>query len=269
MGHTRLGNPPTTKKWKAVIASISSGTSTHRPHSGLPLGSEVEALARQVVDAAAPALEAAISDKGLNATYYLLTQVALASRSPEWLERLGQLGLAVDPADNFLAFLSEFQTALDDHFFENDLATDIGEMARQAAGEALSSLASDRATTLFGEDQVTVQKAIQPLSTKAGFARLGQEFFGAFMARLLNFYLSRITADKVGQVALPQLGDLLEFNNELRRHCIESAYIVRDFSGEWYSKTNYFQGIDRQNLKGFLATALRKLQAELARQRED
>src|SRR5439155_20187418 len=107
------------------------------------------------------------------------------------------------------------------------------------------------------------------LSTKVGFARLGQRFFGCFMMRFLNFYVSRITASQVGGERLQQLGDLTQFNDALRTHCQQSARIVHDFCGEWYSKTEFQQGIDLNNTSGFMAVALRKLQAELKRQRED
>ena len=73
----------------------------------------------------------------------------------------------------------------------------------------------------------------------------------------------------MGDEKLQQLGDLAEFNKALRRHCQESAQIVKDFAGEWYSKTEYQRGIDEENTSGFLATALKKLQAELLRQKEE
>jgi len=46
----------------------------------------------------------------------------------------------------------------------------------------------------------------------------------------------------------------------------ESARIVRDFCGEWYSKTEYEQGINLDNSSRFLAVAVRKLRSELEQQ---
>jgi hypothetical protein len=43
---------------------------------------------------------------------------------------------------------------------------------------------------------------------------------------------------------------------------------VQDFCGDWYSKTEFQHGIDLQNTSGFMAVALKKLQAELQKQRE-
>ena len=58
------------------------------------------------------------------------------------------------------------------------------------------------------------------------------------------------------------LGDVAEFNEALRTHCDQSARIVRDFCGEWYSKTAYKQGIDVENTSRFLAVAVNKLRSE-------
>jgi hypothetical protein len=61
--------------------------------------------------------------------------------------------------------------------------------------------------------------------------------------------------------------DVAEFNNALRAHCDQSARIVRDFCGEWYSKTEYEKGIDLENTSRFVAVALKKLRSELEQQK--
>ena len=101
---------------------------------------------------------------------------------------------------------------------------------------------------------------------KKGFGELGQAFFGRFMTGFLNFYLSRITAEKIGSSFIQQLGDLSVFNRALANHCLESARIVRDFAGQWYSKTQYERGVSLDNTAGFVAVALSKLQEELRHQ---
>ena len=45
-----------------------------------------------------------------------------------------------------------------------------------------------------------------------------------------------------------------------------AARIVRDFCGEWFSKTVYQEGIDLKNTSRFLAVAFKKLRSELDRQ---
>jgi hypothetical protein len=63
------------------------------------------------------------------------------------------------------------------------------------------------------------------------------------------------------------VGAIAQFNAALRSHCDQSARIVRDFCGDWYSKTEYQKGIDLENTSGFLAVALKKLRSELEQQK--
>src|SRR5271156_6630677 len=146
-------------------------------------------------------------------------------------------------------------------------ATDLSEIAQQSVGEAILALAGTRTGSLFGENSAGAQNAMRPLSTKKGFGELGQQFFGRFVGRFLNFYLSRVTATQLGSQRLRDLGDVAEFNEALRFHCNQSARIVRDFCGTWYSKTEYEQGIDLENSSRFLAVAMKKLRSELEQQK--
>ena len=42
---------------------------------------------------------------------------------------------------------------------------------------------------------------------------------------------------------------------------------MRDFCGEWYSKTEYQKGINLENTSGFLAVAFTKLRSKLKQQK--
>jgi hypothetical protein len=160
------------------------------------------------------------------------------------------------------------QGAIDQYIRRNPAgATDLSEMAQQSAGEALLSLACARTASLFTGSSTDARNAIRSLSTKTGFGKLGQRFFGRFVARFLNFYLSRATAATLGGRQMQDLGDIGQFNKALQVHCDQSARIVRDFCGEWYSKTEYQKGIDLGNASKFLAVAVKKLRSELAHQR--
>jgi hypothetical protein len=223
-------------------------------------------IAAKTLDAAALGLERAVTDEGLRYTFYLLTQLALASRSDDWLSRLKESGIELSAKSSLLDLTSAFQLAVDDHLVAKGLSSDVAEIAQRAAGEALCSLAVDKANTLFGHDGDELRHAIRPLSTRAGFGALGQTFFGTFLTHYLNFYLSRITASEIGRGAIQDVSDITRFNSALARHCEQSAAIVRDFAGQWYSKTEYLHGISPKRTAGFLSVAIRKLQAELRSQ---
>jgi hypothetical protein len=261
VGHTRLGNLPKTQKWQDLVQRIAGS----RVSGGvLSAASYVEAIAAQALEASAKGLDNAKHDSGVLYAFYLLTQVALASRSVNWEGDLARHGIRLASDSTAFDLTSEIQAAIDRHVSRSSSgATDLSEMAQQAVGEALVSLADTRTANLFGSNSNELRNAIRSLSTKKGFGELGQRFFGRFVARFLNFYLSRATAAALGGERLPDLADVAEFNDALRTHCDQSAGIVRDFCGEWFSKTAYQEGINPENASRFLAVAFRKLSTEL------
>lgn len=282
MGHIRLGAIPKSRPWRDVVAAVvaggppaAAGTGTGPAHpsegraSDRPAQATVAAVAARTLEAADAGLTRAAEDEGLRLTVLLLSRLALASRAPDWQARLARLGIAVSEESTLFDLTTAFHAAIDERLLATGAATDVSEMAQRAAGEALYRLAEDRAETLFGNSGEALRLAIRPLSTKAGFGSLGQAFFGRFLAHYLNFYLSRVTAAEIGQGMVPSIGAVSSFNTALLAHCEQSAAIVRDFAGEWYSKTEYERGIDAGNVGGFVAVALQKLRAELRTQRTD
>jgi hypothetical protein len=259
MGHRRLGPIPTTKKWAAVVDEVVNGAGLARD--------DVGRIAALTLAAAAPALENGKADPGLRHTFYLLAQIVLAARQADWRGQLAAAGISVSSSASLFDLTLSLHSAVDDHVGRYGQPSDISEIAQQAAGEALASLVGGRDVTLFGSGGEHLQRAVRELSTKAGFCRLGQLFFGRFLSRFLNFYLSRVTAAQVGGSRLPDIDAISDFNGTLQRHCEQSALIVRDFCGQWYSKTEYMEGIDPHNTSRFMAMAMRKLSRELAKQR--
>jgi hypothetical protein len=264
VGHTRLGSLPKTQKWLDLVRRIAGS-----PVGGsvLSAASYVEAISAQTLEASRAGLDNAKYDSGVLYSFYLLTQVTLASRSANWEDPLALHGIHLSNDSTIFDLTSEIQAAIDRHVSRSSSgATDLSEMAQQSVGEALMSLADTRTANLFGGSSDEVRSAIRTLSTKRGFGELGQRFFGCFVGRFLNFYLSRATAAALGGPRLPDLADVAEFNEALRTHCDQSARIVRDFCGEWYSKTAYQEGINPENASRFLAVAVRKLSSELEEQ---
>jgi len=268
MGHIRLGKIPTNKRWKDVVALITAEVvSDVAGHD--TLAADVEQIASQTLTAAQFGLQLAIADKGLRFTFFMLTQLVLASRHDDWMNKLQQLGIKLPPKPGLFDLTSSFQHCIDDYISRHATTTDISEIAQLAATEAISHLIAPRAQSLFGTGPEEVRVATKELSTKKGFSDLGQLFFGRFMARYLNFYLSRVTAAQTGKGGLRQVGELTTFNDALSLHCKQSARIVHDFCGEWYSKTEFKEGISLANTSRFMAVALKKLEAELNRQESD
>lgn len=266
MGHQRLGDVPKSRKWSVLISAVAGeGASVDSTDS---LSLVVAEVADLTLDAAQSGLQRAIDDPGLRYTFYLLTQIVLAARETDWQQRMADLGIHLSADSSLFDCTAAVQDAVDRYLVLHGRPTDVSEMGQQAAGQAIAELVGPNAKTLFGSGAAELQDALHKLSTKAGFARLGQRFFGCFMSRFLNFYLSRITAGRVGGPRLNQVGELTQFNDAFDQHCNQSARIVRDFCGEWYSKTEFQHGIDLANTSRFMAVALKKLQAELETQKD-
>jgi hypothetical protein len=84
MGHTRLGAIPKTRKWNEVVKEIARSGPTD---SVAPAIVSMGAIAAQTLDAAQKGLDRATDDPGVLYTFYLLTQVALAARTSDSVER--------------------------------------------------------------------------------------------------------------------------------------------------------------------------------------
>jgi hypothetical protein len=265
MGHTRLGLIPKTQQWADIVGQFTGTTVA----GGMATRASVAAIAAKTLDATEEGLNRATADPGVRYTFFLMTQVALASRTPDWENTLRRYGVQIAPDSTVVDLTAQLQDAIDRYVSgTRSGATDLSEIAQKAAGEAITSLTASHTANLFG-GETDVRDAVRPLSTKKGFGELGQRFFGTFVARFLNFYLSRVTAATLGSTGLRDLVDVTEFNRSLRAHCTQSARIVRDFCGEWYSKTEYQKGISLENTSGFLAVAFEKLRSELKQQKAE
>jgi hypothetical protein len=257
-----LGLLPKSQKWNDLVEQV---VGTRLASTFVPAEFYVGKIAAKTLEASQTSLAKAPRDSGVAYTFYLLTQIALASRSNDWERNLARHGIRLTPDSTVFDLTIEVQSAVDRHVGRGSGATDLSEMAQQSAGEALAGLVGSQAG-LFATSGADVKHAIRSLSTKKGFGELGQRFFGRFVARFLNFYLSRATAAAVGTRRLRDLGDVAQFDDALLTHCDQSARIVRDFCGDWYSKTSYREGINLRNTSRFLAVAVKKLRAELKQQ---
>ncbi len=59
-----------------------------------------------------------------------------------------------------------------------------------------------------------------------------------------------------------------DFNAALDQHCRETARIIREFSGDWFSKAGFEGDITPEKAKAFAHIAFRKIQAELRKRRD-
>lgn len=252
MGHIRLGNLPRTRKWQQVVALIEGGAGTAQ-------------IANATITAAEKGLKLAAEDKGLVETIWLLTQLPLAARSDNFAQALQSTGLDVSDSPSLMEVIGAFSDAIDKKLANNGGRTDLGEMAQMAASETMAEIIGSRTQSLFGTTPDDVKNAFSKLATNKQFSTFARDFFSRLTNKCLDYFVSRAVAHHVGEGrrfrTLAQQG---EFSKALGTHSREASRIVEDFSGGWFSKTNWEKkGISRQDAAGFAHVAMKKIVAEL------
>jgi hypothetical protein len=251
MGHIRLGELPRTRKWAQVVELIKRD-------------GDAPAIAAAALDAAEKGFQQAAEDEGLGRAAWLLTQLPLAARDENYLDRLRALGVTVDGAPGLAELVGAFTDAIDTQMRRAGGRTDLGEMAQMAAAETLTKILGERSRSLFGTSPGDVQRELAALGTTKQFGTLARDFFGRLTRRFLTFFLSRELSNHVGgERRFASMAAHAEFNAALDLHCREASKIVETFAGSWFSKTNWERGISPEDARGFAWVALKKLRAEL------
>ena len=264
MGHQRLGQMPTSKRWDQVVNLLGLG--------GADVAAvDVPAVAAATLHAAEAGFNEAQHDPGLVEPVYLLAKLTLAAREEDWRQRFADLGVPLADDDGPFEFAAGLRDAIQ---FRTDRElngrhSDVAEIARKAACDAVQALAGPRAFTLFGSGPEELRDAIKELSTKKGFSKVGHAYFSGFLTRYLNFYLSRKTPDAVRAGKIVGAAGLDRFEDALGTHCRQTAEITRAYAGDWYSTTNWRSEITPETTRDFVARCGRKLQAEIRVQRGD
>lgn len=261
MGHTRLGSIPKSKKWTEVVDIFVSEIENVQLKED-----ELKKISSSTIRAANNGLEEVKYDEGLQYSFYLLSQLILKSKTDNWYKELSHLGLNINEKSTALDVEIELHSAIDDYCEANNIHSDISEIAQKAVGSTLSNLVLENSASLFNDHATDIKVALKRYSTVKGFSEVGQKFFGSFLSKYLNFYLSRISASTLGRGLITKVNDISNFNHSFENHCYQSAKIIKEFTGEWISKTEFEQGVNQENIGRFLVVSIKKIQAELGKQ---
>lgn len=255
MGHVRLGALAKTREWAQVVELLAAG-------------SDVSELAAAVAVAAEDELISARGDPVLGNVVWLLTQLPLAARSDRFAAELVALGFSRGSEQSLLGLVAGFSGAVESQITGTTGRTDLGELARQAASESLTSLVGAQMPGLFGPDPNDLRIELAKFATKDQFARLARDFFARLTYKTLDYYLSRVLADHVGpDRRFATLQDQSRFRSALDLHCREASFIVEQFAGGWFSKANFQGRLTRGSAQNFSDYALKKVRDELRARR--
>jgi hypothetical protein len=256
VGHIRLGTLPKSRKWEQVVALLESGAG-------------VAAIAAASANAAERDLRSAADDPLLLHTVWLLTQLPLAAREPDFSGHLRTLGLRVSKHPDLLEVLGALSEAVERRGHELRTKTDVGEMANLAASESFAALVGAALPGLFESRPEDVRQAFSRLGTSRNFSDLARDFFSRFTRRRLEYYLSRELSNHVGASA--RFGSIAEhaaFSTHLDQHCREASRIIKEFAGDWFGKTVWMGELTAEKVRGFTHVALKKIEAELRARRD-
>jgi hypothetical protein len=232
MGHLRLGILPTSKKWQEVVSLIPEPSST------------TAQIAAATINAAKGGLRRAANDNGFIEAFWLLTQIPLAARQQDFRAALENLGLQVPENPGAFDVLAAMSDAVERAVSSQRARSDFAELSLAAAQETLSELCIAETRSLFGATPEDVRESFRKYSTSTQFRRLARVFFKGFTARYLKSFLSRELSNHVGDAGkFAGVNEHSEFNHALDEHCFETAKIIEEFAGGWFSKTNFERGI--------------------------
>ena len=256
MGHSLIARLPKSARWRAITALLQS------PELSAP------ELARLTTRAANQRLVQLRGDPSLTYCVWLLTRLASASRSDDFVQSVGQLGIAVGRDDTALQFIARVTDRARVELNQFPESGPFGEMASLALRHALVETVGTEGRSLLGSPLEDLERAFRRHSTATQFGELSQRFFAAFMARTLRFYVDRELPHAVGGGGLATIGASSDFTKALDLHAYQSARIVEVFAADWYSKKRFERlgAIGREDVEGFVAHALTKLRSELKRE---
>lgn len=255
MGHQHLGTLPRSKKWATVVALISGGADVQDVAAATSAAAE-----RQMADAS--------NDPAVKHAVWLLTQIPTAARKPDFAAELRKIGLRVGDRPTLLEVATAMTEAVDRYVAKVGGRTDLGEMAQLSAVESLNAIASRELPDLFGASADKTKAVLGGLGTVKEFAVLARDFFSRLSRRQLSYFLSRDLSQHVGVNSRFQtISEHRAFEVALDLHCREASRIIKEFSGEWFSKHSYEGGIDEAKAGRFVHIAFRKIREELRHRR--
>ena len=178
MGHRLLGQLPATRNWQKVVELLA--------WTGDPAK-----VAYKTSEAAKRGFDLAVRDHGVaDVVYVLMTVVWAARRKKDFKKDVSKLGLALHNNSSLLDVVGEFDHALDTRLRRQGHRTDLAEMARFAAVDALTEASGHKTDSLFGASLDNTRESLKSFATQTRFGAIGQRFFGRFLYRFLDYHLS-------------------------------------------------------------------------------
>lgn len=260
MGHQRLGKLPASKFLPDIVRYLVTG------------GTPTLDLVDEITEFGQEALKHALKDPVFIEALWLLVRIPQAAESKDFTDKLRALGLPVCAEPSLSGILVAYDAAMEQvQRQSNANATDLGEMARQAALTALGDAAREHLPGLWNPALEDVRASVAAMRSTDRFSAMAQRFYSSFLERVIHYFIDRDLHHMVGPDRMARsVHDLRMFDDALARHCNEAALIMRAFASDWLGKNLYRQGkaIGREDIRSFAGYTGKKIGVELVRRKE-
>jgi len=259
MGHIRYGRLPKTTHFQKVMDMLCNDQAS------------ISEISLQTLKAAEKAFDICGDDPSLYYSYWLLTQITWNAKSKEgfdgFLNRIGISSKNTNSAIKLISLLSEIALKESKKL---GVTTVFGDMAQMAMREVLAERLLYKTQNLFGSTTEDIRLSLKELSTKKQFAYVSKRFFGNILSRLLKYYINKDASNHIGPTQrFENIDSIQTFETAIDSFSFQSAQIVEEFAGGWYSKRNFQGEISLVDTKKFVNVALAKLHKDLVLEVQD
>ena len=253
MGHERVGVLPRTKRWRDVVADISSFTESP---------DEVNKLARLILRNVRSRFLNLHRDDGVSAAFQFL--ISLATDTPIVAESFdAQVNLEANPSP--LRVIATLNSWVD----HNLQSTEYAIIAKRASADAItlwSRQQSSQPSLLSGD--VKSSEIWQAANNGGGFCEVARLFFYKFTERYLNYFLDReASATLTNPLARDALDSQLRGHvDNVSRYAFETSKITQSFAAGWFNRHSREGAPPPREVRSFLRIAFGKMHEELVRE---
>ena len=253
MGHIRLGRLYKSRKWNQVIDLLDSDCS-------------VAQISGATLNATDKQLREFSFDPALSHVFWLLVRITWASQTGQFPPFLNEIGINLDDKSSVFSLMSSLSDYLHKNATKSPESTAFSAIANLSLMDTITETVAVHQNSLFGSNIEDIQNAFKAYSSQKQFGILSRRFFAHFLARTVKYLLNKELSNHIGsEHSLRNIQSAKEFNDALALYAYQSAKIMEDFAGGWYSKHNWESRgeISEKETSGFVAFALRKLRMEL------
>lgn len=257
MGHRRLGRLPKTVGFKKLMALLGTNEG------------DAATITEVTAEATKEKLEELADGPVINYCHWLLTRISWFSRSDNFIELLSSIEIKVPADSQAIHFVSRVFDTASREIRKRCTPSVFSDIAEQALRQTLTETITERSRTLFGTSLYDLQSACREYSTKTGFGNLSRRFYANLLSRYINYFVQKELSNSIGpDKAIGSVASASAFTQSLNNYCWQSAKIIEDFSGSWYSKHNWEKrgDLSEDDVRPFTAFSLKKLRMELARE---